>query len=135
MSGIAKKITELVGNTPLLELASYGVSQNLGATIVAKLEYFNPAGSVKDRVALNMIDEAEREGILKPGATIIEPTSGNTGVGLAFVSAARGYKLILTMPDTMSVERRNLVKAYGARVELTPGKDGMKGAIARANQL
>ena len=135
MSEIAKKITELVGNTPLLELASYGVSQNLGATIVAKLEYFNPAGSVKDRVALNMIDEAEREGILKPGATIIEPTSGNTGVGLAFVSAARGYKLILTMPDTMSVERRNLVKAYGARVELTPGKDGMKGAIARANQL
>lgn len=135
MSGIAKKITELVGNTPLLELASYGVSQNLGATIVAKLEYFNPAGSVKDRVALNMIDEAEREGILKPGATIIEPTSGNTGVGLAFVSAARGYNLILTMPDTMSVERRNLVKAYGARVELTPGKDGMKGAIARANQL
>lgn len=102
---------------------------------MGKLEYFNPAGSVKDRVALNMINEAEKAGILAPGATIIEPTSGNTGVGLAFVSAVRGYKLILTMPDTMSVERRNLVKAYGAKVELTPGKDGMKGAIARANEL
>lgn len=136
MAKIAKKLTELVGGTPLLELAAYSATQNdVKATIVGKLEYFNPAGSVKDRVALNMINEAEKAGILAPGATIIEPTSGNTGVGLAFVSAVRGYKLILTMPDTMSVERRNLVKAYGARVELTPGKDGMKGAIARANEL
>lgn len=136
MAKIAKKLTELVGGTPLLELAVYSATQNdVKATIVGKLEYFNPAGSVKDRVALNMINEAEKAGILAPGATIIEPTSGNTGVGLAFVSAVRGYKLILTMPDTMSVERRNLVKAYGARVELTPGKDGMKGAIARANEL
>ena len=136
MAKIAKKLTDLVGNTPLLELAAYSASQkDIKATIVGKLEYFNPAGSVKDRVALNMITEAEKAGILKPGATIIEPTSGNTGVGLAFVSAVKGYKLILTMPDTMSVERRNLVKAYGAKVELTPGKDGMKGAIARANEL
>lgn len=136
MAKIAKKLTELVGGTPLLELAAYSATQNdVKATLVGKLEYFNPAGSVKDRVALNMINEAEKAGILAPGATIIEPTSGNTGVGLAFVSAVRGYKLILTMPDTMSVERRNLVKAYGARVELTPGKDGMKGAIARANEL
>lgn len=136
MAKIAKKLTDLVGNTPLLELAAYSAAQkDVKATIVGKLEYFNPAGSVKDRVALNMINEAEKAGILTPGATIIEPTSGNTGVGLAFVSAVRGYKLILTMPDTMSVERRNLVKAYGARVELTPGKDGMKGAIARANEL
>ena len=136
MAKIAKKLTELVGGTPLLELAAYSATQNdVKATIVGKLEYFNPAGSVKDRVALNMINEAEKAGILAPGATIIEPTSGNTGVGLAFVSAVRGYKLILTMPDTMSVERRNLVKAYGAKVELTPGKDGMKGAIARANEL
>lgn len=136
MAKIAKKLTELVGGTPLLELAAYSATQkDVKATIVGKLEYFNPAGSVKDRVALNMINEAEKAGILAPGATIIEPTSGNTGVGLAFVSAVRGYKLILTMPDTMSVERRNLVKAYGVKVELTPGKDGMKGAIARANEL
>lgn len=136
MAKIAKKLTELVGGTPLLELAAYSATQkDVKATIVGKLEYFNPAGSVKDRVALNMINEAEKAGILAPGATIIEPTSGNTGVGLAFVSAVRGYKLILTMPDTMSVERRNLVKAYDAKVELTPGKDGMKGAIARANEL
>lgn len=136
MAKIAKKLTELVGGTPLLELAAYSATQkDVKATIVGKLEYFNPAGSVKDRVALNMINEAEKAGILAPGATIIEPTSGNTGVGLAFVSAVRGYKLILTMPDTMSVERRNLVKAYGAKVELTPSKDGMKGAIARANEL
>ncbi len=136
MAKIAKKLTELVGGTPLLELAAYSATQkDVKATIVGKLEYFNPAGSVKDRVALNMINEAEKAGILASGATIIEPTSGNTGVGLAFVSAVRGYKLILTMPDTMSVERRNLVKAYGAKVELTPGKDGMKGAIARANEL
>ena len=132
---IAKKLTDLVGNTPLLELAAYSTTKDVKATIVAKLEYFNPAGSVKDRVALNMILDAEEKGILAPGATIIEPTSGNTGVGLAFVSAVRGYQLILTMPDTMSVERRNLVKAYGAKVELTPGKDGMKGAINRANEL
>ncbi len=136
MAKIANKLTDLVGNTPLLQLGAYSATQSgVSAKIVAKLEYFNPAGSVKDRVALNMIDEAEKAGILAPGATIIEPTSGNTGVGLAFVSAVRGYHLILTMPDTMSVERRNLVKAYGARVELTPGKDGMKGAIDRANQL
>lgn len=132
---IAKQLTELVGNTPLLELAAYNKSKNLSATIIGKLEYFNPAGSVKDRVALAMIETAEKDGILTPGATIIEPTSGNTGVGLAFVSAVKGYKLILTMPDSMSVERRNLVKAYGAIVDLTPGKDGMKGAIARANEL
>ncbi len=136
MSKIANKLTDLVGNTPLLELSAYSEAQSgIAAKIVAKLEYFNPAGSVKDRVALNMINDAEKSGILTPGATIIEPTSGNTGVGLAFVSAVRGYKLILTMPDTMSMERRNIVKAYGARVELTPGKDGMKGAIARANEL
>lgn len=136
MAKIANKLTDLVGNTPLLQLGAYSATQSgISAKIVAKLEYFNPAGSVKDRVALNMVNEAEKAGILAPGATIIEPTSGNTGVGLAFVSAVRGYHLILTMPDTMSVERRNLVKAYGARVELTPGKDGMKGAIDRANQL
>ena len=135
MTKIAKQLTELVGNTPLLELAAYGKSKNLSASIIGKLEYFNPAGSVKDRIALAMIEAAEKDGTLKPGATIIEPTSGNTGVGLAFVSAVKGYKLILTMPDSMSVERRNLVKAYGATVDLTPGKDGMKGAIARANEL
>ena len=132
---IAKQLTELEGNTPLLELAAYNKSKNLSATIIGNLEYFNPAGSVKDRVALAMIEAAEKDGTLTPGATIIEPTSGNTGVGLAFVSAVKGYKLILTMPDSMSVERRNLVKAYGATVDLTPGKDGMKGAIARANEL
>ncbi|MBP5360366.1 MAG: cysteine synthase A [Bacteroidaceae bacterium] len=135
MTKIAKQLTELVGNTPLLELAAYNKSKSLGATIIGKLEYFNPAGSVKDRIALAMIEAAEKDGTLTPGATIIEPTSGNTGVGLAFVSAVKGYKLILTMPDSMSVERRNLVKAYGATVDLTPGKDGMKGAIARANEL
>ncbi|MBR4783600.1 MAG: pyridoxal-phosphate dependent enzyme, partial [Bacteroidaceae bacterium] len=135
MAKIAKQLTELVGNTPLLELAAYDKSKNLSATIIGKLEYFNPAGSVKDRIALAMIEDAEKKGILTPGATIIEPTSGNTGVGLAFVSAVKGYKLILTMPDSMSVERRNIVKAYGATVDLTPGKDGMKGAIARANEL
>lgn len=136
MAKIAKQLTELVGNTPLMELASYCRMQpDVKTSIIGKLEYFNPAGSVKDRVALNMIDEAERQGLLVPGATIIEPTSGNTGVGLAFVSAVHGYKLILTMPDTMSMERRNLVKAYGARVELTPGIEGMKGAIAKAEAL
>lgn len=136
MAKIAKQLTELVGNTPLMELASYCRMQpDVKTPIIGKLEYFNPAGSVKDRVALNMIDAAEKQGLLVPGATIIEPTSGNTGVGLAFVSAVRGYRLILTMPDTMSMERRNLVKAYGARVELTPGIDGMKGAIAKAEAL
>lgn len=136
MAKIAKQLTELVGNTPLMELASYCRMQpDVKTPIIGKLEYFNPAGSVKDRVALNMIDEAEKQGLLAPGATIIEPTSGNTGVGLAFVSAVRGYRLILTMPDTMSMERRNLVKAYGARVELTPGIEGMKGAIAKAEAL
>lgn len=135
MKKIAKSLTELVGNTPLLELNKYGKNKELKARIVVKLEYFNPAGSVKDRVALAMIEEAEREGRLQAGATLIEPTSGNTGVGLAFVAAAKGYKLILTMPDTMSVERRNLLKALGAQLVLTPGADGMKGAIARAQEL
>lgn len=135
MTKIAKQLTELVGNTPLLELIAYSSSKNLNATIVGKLEYFNPAGSVKDRIALAMVEAAEKNGTLTQGATIIEPTSGNTGVGLAFISAVKGYKLILTMPDTMSIERRNLVKAYGATVDLTPGKDGMKGAIARAKEL
>ena len=135
MAKIAKQLTELVGNTPLLELHSFSSSENLNTDIIAKLEYFNPAGSVKDRIALNMLLEAEKNGIIKPGATIIEPTSGNTGVGLAFVSAVRGYKLILTMPETMSIERRNLVKAYGAQVVLTPGAAGMKGAIAKAEEL
>ena len=132
---IAKKLTDLVGNTPLMELNAYEQQKGLKAHIIAKLEYFNPAGSVKDRVALAMVNDAEKQGKLKPGATIIEPTSGNTGIGLAFVSAVKGYHLILTMPDTMSIERRNLVKAYGARVELTPGKDGMSGAIAKATEL
>lgn len=135
MKKIAKSLTELVGNTPLLELNKYGKHKELKARIVVKLEYFNPAGSVKDRVALAMIEEAEKEGRLQAGATLIEPTSGNTGVGLAFVAAAKGYKLILTMPDTMSVERRNLLKALGAQLVLTPGADGMKGAIARAQEL
>ncbi len=136
MAKIATKLTDLVGNTPLLELNSYAKSEKVdNASIIAKLEYFNPAGSVKDRVALNMILEAEKNGTIKPGATLIEPTSGNTGVGLAFVSAVKGYKLILTMPETMSVERRNLVKAYGAQVVLTPGSAGMKGAIAKAEEL
>lgn len=135
MTKIVKRLTDLVGNTPLLELSSYNASKGLKARLVAKLEYFNPAGSVKDRIALAMIEEAEASGSLKPGATIIEPTSGNTGVGLAFVSAAKGYKLVLTMPDTMSVERRNLLKALGAELVLTPGANGMKGAIAKAEEL
>lgn len=135
MAKIAKQLTELVGNTPLLELKKFNEKKDLQATIVAKLEYFNPAGSVKDRVALAMIEDAEDKGILQPGATIIEPTSGNTGVGLAFVSSAKGYHLILTMPDTMSIERRNLLKALGAKVVLTPGAEGMKGAIAKAEEL
>ncbi|MDR2127391.1 MAG: cysteine synthase A [Prevotellaceae bacterium] len=135
MAKISKQLTDLIGNTPLLELASYSKSKNIDAHIIAKLEYFNPAGSVKDRIALAMIEDAEKNGILKPGATIIEPTSGNTGVGLAFVSASKGYKLVLTMPETMSIERRNLLKALGATLALTPGADGMKGAIAKARQL
>lgn len=135
MAKIAKQLTELVGNTPLLELKRFNEKKGLQATIITKLEYFNPAGSVKDRVALAMIEDAEAKGILQPGATIIEPTSGNTGVGLAFVSSAKGYKMILTMPDTMSIERRNLLKALGAKVVLTPGAEGMKGAIAKAEEL
>lgn len=132
---IASVITDLVGKTPLLELSRYSKSKNCLTNIIAKLEYFNPAGSVKDRVALNMINQAEEDGLLVPGATIIEPTSGNTGIGLAMVSAVRGYNLILTMPETMSVERQKLLKAYGAKIELTPGAEGMQGAINRANEL
>lgn len=135
MKKIAQRLTDLVGNTPLLELNNYGKNKNLKARVIVKLEYFNPAGSVKDRVALAMIEDAETKGLLTPGATVIEPTSGNTGVGLAFVAASKGYKLILTMPDTMSTERRNLLKALGAELVLTPGADGMKGAIARAEEL
>ena len=135
MKKIAQRLTDLVGNTPLLELNNYSKNKGLRAHVIVKLEYFNPAGSVKDRVALAMIEDAETKGLLKPGATIIEPTSGNTGVGLAFVAAAKGYKLVLTMPDTMSMDRRNLLKALGAELVLTPGADGMKGAIARAEEL
>ena len=135
MSRIVKNLTELVGSTPLMELANYNKSKEVKAKIVAKLEYFNPAGSVKDRIALAMVERAEQEGDLKPGGTIIEPTSGNTGVGLAFVAASKGYKLILTMPETMSVERRNLLKALGAQLYLTPGSEGMKGAIAKATEI
>lgn len=135
MARIARQLTDLVGNTPLLEFSKFNASKGLKAQVIGKLEYFNPAGSVKDRIALAMIEDAEAKGLLKPGATIIEPTSGNTGVGLAFVSASKGYKLILTMPDTMSAERRNLLKALGARLVLTPGVEGMKGAIAKAEEL
>ena len=135
MTKIAKQLTELIGNTPLLELSKFSEAKGLETPIIAKVEFFNPGGSVKDRIALAMIEDAEKKGLLKPGATIIEPTSGNTGVGLALVSAVKGYKLILTMPETMSVERRNLVKAYGAEVRLTSGKDGMPGAIKAAEQL
>ena len=135
MAKIAKQLTDLVGNTPLLELNKFSKNNGLEEPVIAKIEYFNPGGSVKDRIALAMIEDAERKGILKPGATIIEPTSGNTGVGLALVSAVKGYHLILTMPETMSVERRNLVKAYGAEVRLTSGKDGMPGAIRAAEEL
>lgn len=135
MTKIAKKLTELIGNTPLLELNKFSSLKGLEQPIIAKIEAFNPGGSVKDRVALAMIEDAEDKGLLKPGATIIEPTSGNTGVGLALVAAVKGYKLILTMPETMSIERRNLVKAYGATVKLTSGKEGMKGAIKAAEEL
>ena len=135
MKKIAKSLTDLIGNTPLLELSNYNKKHELNGILVAKLEYFNPAGSVKDRIALSMIEDAEQKGLLKSHATIIEPTSGNTGVGLAFVSAARGYRLILTMPDTMSMERRNLLKALGAQLILTPGSEGMAGAIQKAKKL
>lgn len=135
MTKIAKKLTELIGNTPLLELNKFSSLKGLEQPIIAKIESFNPGGSVKDRVALAMIEDAEDKGLLKPGATIIEPTSGNTGVGLSLVAAVKGYKLILTMPETMSIERRNLVKAYGATVKLTSGKEGMKGAIKAAEEL
>ena len=132
---ITKKLTELIGNTPLLELNKFSENKGLSTPLIAKVEFFNPGGSVKDRIARAMIEDAEKKGILKPGATIIEPTSGNTGVGLALVSAVKGYHLILTMPETMSIERRNLVKAYGAEVRLTSGKDGMPGAIRAAEEL
>ncbi len=132
---IYRSVTDLVGRTPLLELKNYAAAHKLGATILAKLEYFNPAGSVKDRIAKAMIEDAEASGKLKPGATIIEPTSGNTGIGLAAIAAAKGYRLVITMPDTMSVERRNLMKAYGAQLVLTEGAKGMKGAIAKAEEL
>ena len=135
MTKIAKQLTELIGNTPLLELNKYSQAKGLDTPVVAKVEFFNPGGSVKDRIALAMIENAEKNGTIKPGATIIEPTSGNTGVGLALVAAVKGYKLILTMPETMSIERRNLVKAYGAEVKLTSGADGMKGAIKAAEEL
>ena len=135
MTKIADKLTDHIGNTPLLRLNKFSHNKGLSTPVIAKVEYFNPGGSVKDRIALAMIEDAEAKGILKPGATIIEPTSGNTGVGLALVSAVKGYKLILTMPETMSVERRNLVKAYGATVKLTSGKDGMPGAIKAAEEL
>ena len=132
---IYEKFTDLIGGTPLLKLSHYIADNALEADIVAKLEYFNPAGSVKDRIAKAMIDDAEEKGLLKPGAVIIEPTSGNTGIGLAAVAASRGYQIILTMPETMSIERRNLLKAYGAKLVLTEGAKGMKGAIAKAEEL
>ena len=135
MSKIYKTITELVGKTPLVELVNYNEQNKLSATIIAKIEGFNPAGSVKDRIAKAIIEDYEAKGILKKGATIIEPTSGNTGIGLAAIAAAKGYRLIITLPETMSVERRNLIKAYGAELVLTEGAKGMKGAIARAKEL
>lgn len=135
MAKIVKRLTELIGNTPLLELTNYNAKHQTYARLIAKLEYFNPAGSVKDRVALAMVEDAEQKGLLAPGATIIEPTSGNTGVGLAMVAATKGYKLILTMPETMTIERRKLLAALGAQIVLTPGSEGMKGAIAKAEQL
>ena len=135
MANIYQSVTELIGRTPLLAAKAFAKEYNLPANIVVKLEYFNPAGSVKDRIAIAMIEQAERDGKIAPGATLIEPTSGNTGIGIAAIAAARGYHAILTMPETMSVERRNLLKAYGAEIVLTDGSQGMKGAIARAEQL
>ena len=135
MTKIAKQLTELIGQTPLLEMNKFSKSHGIETPIIAKVEFFNPGGSVKDRIALAMIEDAEKKGLLKPGATIIEPTSGNTGVGLALVAAVKGYKLVLTMPETMSIERRNLVKAYGAEVKLTSGAAGMAGAIKAAEEL
>ncbi|MCX8128503.1 MAG: cysteine synthase A [Clostridia bacterium] len=135
MPNIAKNLTDLIGNTPLLELSNYNSSNNIDAKLIAKLEYFNPAGSVKDRIGYAMIKNAEEKGLINKDTVIIEPTSGNTGIALAFVAAARGYKLILTMPDTMSIERRNLLKALGAELVLTPGAEGMKGAIRKAEEL
>lgn len=135
MGKIAKKLTDLIGNTPLLEFSNFNRTHQLGAHVIGKLEYFNPASSVKDRIALAMVEDAEAKGLLKPGNELVEPTSGNTGIGLALVSAAKGYKLTLTMPETMSLERRNLLKALGANIVLTPGPSGMKGAIAKAQEL
>ena len=135
MAKIARNLTELIGNTPLLQLSNYSENKNLQANIIVKIEAFNPAGCVKERIALSMIEDAEEKDILKPGVEIIEPTSGNTGIGLAMVAAIKGYKLTLTMPETMSVERRNLLKAFGANIVLTPGATGMKGAIQRALEL
>lgn len=135
MSKIAQHLTDLIGNTPLLEISNYTKALKLPCTILTKLEYFNPAGSAKDRIAFAMIEDAEKRGLLQPGCTIIEPTSGNTGIGLASVAAAKGYKVILTMPDTMSLERRNLLRAYGAQLVLTPGSKGMQGAIDKAKEL
>lgn len=132
---VYKAISDLIGNTPLVELTHIEEKEGLDASVVAKVEFFNPAGSVKDRIARKMIEDAEKKGVIKPGATLIEPTSGNTGIGIASVAAAKGYKAIMTMPETMSVERRNLLKAYGAKVVLTDGKTGMKGAIAKAKEL
>ena len=135
MSKVYKSVSELIGRTPIVELTNIESKHSVSAKVLAKLEYFNPAGSVKDRVAKAMIEDAEQKGILKKGATIIEPTSGNTGIGLASVATSKGYKTVLTMPETMSVERRNLLKAYGAEIVLTDGSKGMSGAIKRANEL
>lgn len=135
MAQIAKHLTDLIGNTPLLELSNFNRAHNAGGTIIAKLEYFNPTGSVKDRIGLAMIEDAEKKGLLKPGTLIIEPTSGNTGIALAFVAASKGYRLVLTMPETFSIERRNLLKALGAQLVLTPGSEGMGGAIRKAEEL